>query len=293
MNSTAKQIFSSIVPNPVWKFLRKRRIIYKHTRVAEVCRLLIDEYLLSDFCTNGIPVRALKNLGTTKIIWQYWAQGFDNVPSVVQRCLDSVDRWGDDYVVIRLDDSSIMDYIVLPECINKKRPCMSRAYFSDLLRLCILAVYGGLWLDATVFLSGPIPEYVFEDEFFLYQRDPEEENKSYWENAYAYYFGWGKGFRVNMLSSVFYSSKDAGIVKMLCGLMIYYWYKGNTAIPDYFFLQIMFDVLIHEYFSDKNCKLVSDCIPHLLQQSMNDVAFKLASKEDILALTTVHKLTYK
>ena len=37
---------------------------------------------------------------------------------------------------------------------------ISRTHFSDLLRLCILAEHGGLWLDATFYCAHPIDEYV-------------------------------------------------------------------------------------------------------------------------------------
>ncbi|MBQ2527003.1 MAG: capsular biosynthesis protein, partial [Bacteroidales bacterium] len=59
--------------------------------------------------------------------------------------------------------------------------------------------------------------------------------------------------------------------------------------PDYFFFQILFDVL--PSFGDY--PLVSDCLPHYLQQSINDPSFPLMDKDEILKKIHIHKLTYK
>lgn len=293
MTARWKTALSRIIPRPIWNTIRERKIIHKHAQTAAICHELIGNYLAAVPYPGGLPIIRKKDLKTEKIIWQYWAQGFDNVPSVVQECLGSVDRWKGEYTVIRLHNGNISDYLAFPEYIQAARQYMSTAYFSDLLRICLLSVYGGLWLDATVLLSGPIPEYISSEEYFLYQRDPVEKNKTYWENAYAYYFGWAKGYRVNMLSSIFYSKKNGELVKSLCGVMLYYWKLGNTKIPDYFFLQILYDVLVNNPFNITKCRVISDCKPHFLQQYLNDPAFNLATKEEILRSTSLHKLTYK
>lgn len=293
MERRLKKTLSAIIPRPIWNKLREMQIERRHARVAAECKSLIDSYYENFGPEASLPLKAKKTFETQRIIWQYWAQGYDSAPDVVRQCYASVDKWADGFTIIRLDDNNIQDYITLPEFITDKLQYMSRAYFSDLLRLCILSQYGGLWLDATVFLSGMIPEYIYEGDFFLYQRDVEEKNKDYWKNVYAYYFGWGKGFRVNMLSSILYASKDSEVIRGLCGIMLYHWYKGSTSIPDYFFLQILFDVLIKEHFPDRNCRIVSDCKPHYLQQLINDPDFTLATKEEILNSISLHKLTYK
>lgn len=293
MNERVKHILSRLVPASVWNYLRDRKIVRRHRQVADVCDALVEEYYASSFSKSPLPVRPLKDLGTQKVIWQYWAQGFEDVPPVVRQCVDSVDKWAGEYRVIRLDDANLSDYLELPDYVEASRQYMSRAYFSDLLRLCILSVYGGLWLDATIFMSGPIPSYLEEGEFFLYQRDAGDANKKYWKNVYAYYFSWTDGFRVNMLSSILRASKGGELVSALCGIMLYHWHKGSKSIPDYFFLQILFDVLIKGRMAGRNCRIVSDCKPHYLQQLINDPGFNLASRDEILNSIPMHKLTYK
>ena len=260
-----------------WRKLRERKILVAHKRAAGIRKAPIDFGIVSK-----------KQFDTDKIIWQYWAQGYDDVPEVVKKCLDSVDRWSNDSTVIRLTDDNLSDYLDVPEFVQTKRSVFSRAFFSDLLRLMLLKTYGGVWLDATVYLSGQIPEDYWQYPFFIYRRDASEPNFKYWRNTYAYYFGWAKGFRVNMLSSVMFAKKGSKTANDLCNYMLLWW-KEHSDIPDYFFIQILYDV----YEGKESFPLVSDTLPHYLQQSINDPHFALMNREDILREIPIHKLTYK
>ena len=153
----------------LWRKLREQKILAIHRRMTSVCRTLIDEYQAHP---QEFDVKPKKDLGSERIIWQYWAQGYDQVPEVVRQCLDSVDRWAADYTIIRLSDANVSEYLDIPAFVQQKRAVFSVAHFADLLRLMLLKAYGGVWLDATVFLSGPIPgEYAGQDVFF-FRRDP-------------------------------------------------------------------------------------------------------------------------
>lgn len=285
-----KDVLSAVVPSGLWSWFRGKRILAHHRTVADVCESLIDSYYAEG--GNEFSIVPKVDLETERIIWQYWAQGYDGVPETVRKCLDSVDRFADRYRVIRLSDANLSEYLDIPEFVQKKRSMYSLAFFSDLLRCMLLSTYGGIWLDATVLLTAPIPREYRDAEFFLFQRDPDEKYKDYWKNTYAYYFGWDKGFRVNMLSSFLCAKKDSVVINDLSALMLKWW-KENDTLPDYFFFQILFDVLINGKLKGYNCPIVSDCLPHYLQQSINDPIFNLMSREDILATIPIHKLTYK
>ena len=269
----------------LWRKLRERKILRQHARVAGVCQHLIDDYRAHPTGENLSPK---KDLGTERIIWQYWAQGYDAVPPVVRECLDSVEEFAGDYTLVRLTDENLQEYLDLPEYVQQKRSLFSRAFFSDLLRVMLLSTYGGIWLDATVFLTAEIPEEYAQCDFFVFYRDPKEPDYKYWRSTYAYYYGWARGFRVNMLSSIMVAKKGSRTVSDLSALMLKWW-KENDYLPDYFFLQILFDV----YGLPADMPLVSDTLPHYLQQSMSDPSFSLMSREEIKASIPMHKLTYK
>lgn len=269
----------------IWRKLRERKILASHKKTAKICKDLIRQYQESPVEYRFEPK---KQFNTDRIIWQYWAQGYDSVPDVISNCLKSVDEFAKGYIIVRLTDENLVDYIDLPPFVKEKRNVYSRAFFSDLLRLILLRTYGGIWLDATILLTGPIPEELANQPFFVYRRDPNEPNYKYWRNTYAYYFGWAKGFRVNMLSSFMVAKKEDKTVSDLCNYLLFWW-ELNDYLPDYFFLMILFDV----YHCTEKFPLISDCIPHLLQQSINDPRFKLVTREKISQLTSIHKLTYK
>ncbi|MBR5660185.1 MAG: capsular biosynthesis protein [Bacteroidales bacterium] len=268
-----------------WRKLRERKILADHKRAADICKSLIDGYEANPI---DFGIKPKRQFNTDRIIWQYWAQGYDDVPDIVKKCLESVDKWSNNSTIIRLTDNNLSDYLEIPEFVQTKRSVFSRAFFSDLLRLMLLKTYGGVWLDATVCLSGPIPENYWQYPFFIYRRDASEPNIKYWRNTYAYYFGWAKGFRVNMLSSIMFAKKGSETAADLCNYMLLWW-KEHTDIPDYFFIQILYDV-----YKDKEAfPLISDTLPHYLQQSINDPRFTIMKREDILREIPIHKLTYK
>lgn len=284
-----KTLIKKLVPSGIWRLLRQKAIISAHNKCAKICENLVNDFCLHDNVQKPVAKKSFEN---DRIIWQYWAQGYDNIPEIVRHCLDTVDKYASGYTIIRLSDANLNDYLELPEYIADKRNIYSFAFFSDLLRVMLLSVYGGLWLDATVMLSTPLPQEYFEYDFFLFQRDPDEVNRHYWESVYAYYYGWHKNFKVNMLSSIFFAKKGSAVVSDLASLMMKWW-REHDDIPNYFFLQILFDVLIKGKYAGMNCPIVSDCKPHYLQQSINDPKFSLMDRESILSTIPMHKLTYK
>lgn len=272
-----------------WPLIRRRKILHGHARAVEICHKYLEEKNPEDFVERLMAVRP--QLKGKRIIWQYWGQGFEEVPELVRVCLASVDRWRGSCTLIRLDESNIKDYILIPKDIRKALDKLSRAAWSDVLRMCLLTLYGGCWLDATVFLTSPLPERYWNMPLFMFQRDDKEPDKKYWENAFAHYFGWGKEFRVNVLSSIIFAKPDNPEISEFTNLLL------NLDIleekfPHYFIPHILYDVIRTEF--HKDCVNVeSDCIPHWLQQYMNDPKFFIADFEEILRKTGIHKLTYK
>lgn len=269
----------------LWRKLRERKILAAHKRTAKICEDLLTRYQAAP---EHFDLTPKKQFDSERIIWQYWAQGYDDVPPVVRECLDSVERFAAGCTIVRLSDANLAEYLDLPDFVQQKRDVFSRAFFSDLLRLMLLKTYGGLWLDATIFLSAPIPEAYWSYPFFVFRRDRHEPYVAYWRNTFAYYFGWAKGFRVNMLSSFMAAKKGSVTASELCGAMLLWW-KEHEDLPDYFFLQILFDV----YPQKEPFPLVSDTLPHYLQQTKSDPSFNLMDKDEILRTIPIHKLTYK
>jgi mannosyltransferase OCH1-like enzyme len=108
--------------------------------------------------------KAEKALGP---VWQYWEQGVENAPPIVQRCLQSVQKHQGDRERILLDGETMRQYVDLPNHIWNKRHLMTKQHFSNFVRLSLLKRHGGTWLDATIMLTQPIPKSVEECSFLM------------------------------------------------------------------------------------------------------------------------------
>lgn len=289
MLSSLKMTLKYILPQFIIRKIRYASIIRKQKKCLAELNWIVEN-ISRDLLAEIKPQKKIDN---KKIIWQYWAQGFDssNVPDLLKVCFKSVELHSQDYTVIRISDDNVNEFIEFPEWMKDKMPKMSKAHFSDLLRCVILSFYGGVWLDAAVFMSGDIPEYVLKDDFFMYRRDNHEKYKSFWENTFAYYFGYSSEFAVRSLIGIMYSSKDGAVVSDFATMLLTFW-KNYDCSPDYFFFQI----LIEEYFRkypELQPRLVNDTIPHLLRQYINEKPAPSYSFTEIMQETTIHSLNYK
>lgn len=227
------------------------------------------------------------------VIWQYWGQGATiNLPPIVKLCFKSIDAHRGDYSVIRLDDSNLSRYLDLPDFIlaKKQNKSLGTAFFSDLIRLALLQTYGGIWADATILLTDTIPPAIANADLFMFQRDNNAKNKRFWIEYNPLYFGWDKGHRVNVLNSFIVSKKSNPIVGACLSLLLYFW-KIQAESPHYFFFQILFDVLIKDYYAQRQPFIVDDTLPHLLQTKRYDT-FDKSMFDFILQQSPIHKMTY-
>jgi len=101
----------------------------------------------------------------TKIIWMYWAQGWDNAPDLVQKCRYSWEVLNPEYQLVALDDLSVSKYFDIPPEISVDHPEIPVQQISDLIRIGLLAKHGGIWADATLMCSLPLHEWL--PEYYL------------------------------------------------------------------------------------------------------------------------------
>lgn len=281
-----------LIPNALWRKVRYALIIRNHKRCKRELSSLFeqtDNELLSE-------IKPLKKLSDDKIIiWQYWAQGVNSssMPDLVKICMNSVVRHAEvaGYTLLRISDENLDEYLEIPDWLKSKKRTMSKAHFADLLRCVLLSKYGGLWLDASVFLTGDIPSYILNSDFFMYRRDDSEKYKEYWQDTFAYYWGWSPNFMVKTLIGIMYAKKGNKTIADFASILLNFWKKYDTA-PDYFFFQILIEAYLKKY-PESVLTSISDTIPHLLRQYINENPAPNYSFSDILQKTTVHSLNYK
>lgn len=285
-----KPFYNLFVPRSIRKHIEKQAKLDQQQHLAKCWLELIELYqqgLLPKF-----SIKPKKEFKHQKIIWQYWGQGIKNLPDVVQLCFASVNQYQEDFIVIRLDDDNIHDYLDFPNFVWQKRnnPEFKPVFFSDLLRLALLYYYGGVWIDATIVLTNQLDKRFVNADFFAFQRSMEVFDKSEWHLFNQDYFSWNKNHKVNMLSSILFAKKNNPFVYDWLQLLLFFWENSNK-ITHYFFFQILFNELKTKTNYLNNVLLVDDTLPHLLAKTLNR-PFNPKEWQDILNKTHIHKLTY-
>lgn len=121
-----------------------------------------------------------------RIIWICWFQGAENAPPLVKRCIESVQQQANGAKVVLLTDENIADFIELPAHIRQKytQGRISKAHYSDIVRCALLYQYGGIWMDATLFVTRPLPDHFFTLPFSSLRFEPDADarpiGKGYW-----------------------------------------------------------------------------------------------------------------
>ncbi len=285
-----KLFYNGLVPRPIrhkWNFFYLN--IPTQKKVANYWHNIIEEYLSDKI--EKYNIKPKKDLGNKKVIWQYWGQGLDDLPEIVQLSFASVDKFKGDYEVIRITDDNLNEYLDFPDFIKEKRennPAFKPVFFSDVLRMALINTYGGVWLDATILLTDTIPTKYETYDLFMFSRNPNSVNK-HWGDKPDMYFSWIPDYNVKHLSSIVYGHKNSEISSVVLDLLLYFW-KTEDKIPHYFFFQIMLNELKTMQVISYDTMVADDTLPHLLQGLLND-KFDETRYKEIIHQTSLHKLT--
>lgn len=243
----------------------------------KVYRYIKKKY--SRYISSYIPTQDIieeKKYVREKTIWVCWWQGEENAPIIVKRCISSLHHYETEWNIQLITKENYLEYVTFPDYIVKKweQGIVSNTHMSDLLRLELLTRYGGMWIDATVFLTDKIPAYIFEKKLFMFKVMSKENH------------------RVEYNSWLIFSKKNNELLKTTRYLLYKYWEKENK-LREYFLLHIMMTVIIESYpeYVDK-IYYIPDELEHILGRNWlkqyDETYWKI-----LTALTSIHKLTTK
>ena len=212
-------------------------------------------------------------------VWVFWMQGMDNAPALVQRCYRSLQENLKNRDIVLITQENLNEYVQFPDYIIDKlnRGIITYTHLSDLLRVELLIRYGGTWIDATVFCSGPnIPQYMLDADFFVFQNLRPGDNGD-----------------VLNFSSWFMTSCSNNKLLLVTRELLYAYWKKNNAMIDYFLIH-HFMMIAAKYYKEDWDKTIQfpNSLPHVLLLML----FNQFNQEKWIAITTAcpfHKLTYK
>ncbi|MGL6200634.1 MAG: capsular polysaccharide synthesis protein [Lachnospiraceae bacterium] len=108
-------------------------------------------------------------------VWVLWWQGYDSAPEIVKRCIDSQRLALSDqsYEYHLLTQENIWSFIELPDVIKEKYDsgCITLTHLSDVIRVLLLAKYGGLWIDSTIFMSNDFTDDIRKFKFYTNKKN--------------------------------------------------------------------------------------------------------------------------
>lgn len=213
-----------------------------------------------------------------KVIYIYWAQKFINAPYIVKQCLLSWRLKNPTWKIIELDDENLCEYInIEKEIPNIKNKEITKTSYSDIIRIFLLAKYGGCWCDATLFCHQSLDIWLHEyisTGFFGFRLGNTEPTNS----KVACKLCNDAHFHERMLSSWFlYSEENNYIVKQWKKMTIRYWNKHNKKHKNgYFWFHFLFTEL---YNSDKEFKKMFDSTSKCKHKT-RDIFLLMKNKRD-------------
>ena len=224
-----------------------------------------------------------------KIIWTMWQQGEAQMPETVQASMKTIKDFAkrNDCEFYLLTDENLADFINIPIDITEKykKKELSAAHYSDIIRFSLLYQYGGIWMDATLFVSPYATVKMFEGDFFSLNHPPtypEQMERTIGDFKWSGFFLAGQ--------------KGGSHFKHIRDLYLYYVRKYPVFIHylmmDYFILS--------EYQCNPYFENLVDRLPILapaervwfLRDHAHDL-FEEKEWEEVLKTTPIMKTTYK
>lgn len=223
------------------------------------------------------------NQKNSKIIWTLWMQGYKNAPELVKCTIDSIRKFAElnNFQFILLEEDTIEKYIVFPKLIKEKMDLGIIDYtkISDILRVSLLAKYGGTWVDATIYMKEEFDSSLLLQNYYTIKTGGIEDYSPNISNN-----RW-KGFFLSGNSSLFSFTRD----------FFFEYYSRYDIAVDYLLIDYIFDIAYKYDEKIKNQMLeLEKSNPNLfwLENHLGD-EFDQKVWNNIIETTKVFKTTYK
>lgn len=254
------------------------RIVRRERKQQAILHFLRTEY--KDIILKYRQEREVISQSSQAPIWVCWWQGKETMPPIVQACFRSLCIHAGNHPVHLITQKNISEYTAIPNYILQKVQDgkISFTHFSDILRMCLLYEHGGLWTDATVYVSQPIPEEVFQKPLFTIASHIDTDNISQ---------GRWTGFILG--------SCPKGILCSFTREVFFQYWKRKNRLLDYFLIDYIIATAYNNLLS-VNQSLNSIPTSHtrlfdmenMLNLSYNEKEFSSLCQQQIF-----HKLSYK
>lgn len=271
----------------------------RHKESLAAQEILLNQtrtYLATEADLAALPPAKQELPGNT--VWQLWFQGEENAPALIRKCLSSVRQHTSGRPYVLLTNENLHDYLDIPDYIMQKYRAgnIGHAHFSDVVRLLLLAQYGGTWIDATVLLTAPLPDEVEQAPFFVFKSTdfclyPRLPRSTKWLREIQ-----PLGNPYHCCSNWFiHASRGNRLVCIILASLLRHWKQEDSAI-NYFVMHLLITLAV---LSDDDCRRIFESMPtmgnhypHILQH-MLDEDFNPDIFTEVSAVSFAHKLTHR
>lgn len=158
------------------------------------------------------------------IAWSMWWQGEKNAPDIIKACWESKKRNLPKSVKqIIITEENYKKYVDIPDYIMSKvnEGNIRLTHLSDIIRSILLYKYGGIWMDAAILMTAPMPKECLENT--LYTR------RAY-DGQYPYYARFGSDLSWNIQ---FFCAKPGNVLFQFWMEAFFYYFKKNNKLKYY------------------------------------------------------------
>lgn len=215
-----------------------------------------------------------------KRVWCFWWQKPEHAPELVKICFRSLKEQFPEREAVIITEENIRNYIKLPDFVYQKlgEGKISFAFFSDILRMSLLAEYGGIWCDATIYLMDSPEEEMRNYEFYTVKgrRDKTYVSENRW-------------------SGFFIKAPKGCPLCAACRDLLYAYCRSQEELIDYFLIDYLIDFL---YENDEAIRSLIDSVPvnnpgcHELQGLLN-MPFSESAVRQTAEESCIFKLNYR
>lgn len=205
--------------------------------IIKIKHFYIEKWLCKEIINYDNDINNTNEVSPSNELWVFWAQGFDNAPELIKLCINSIKRNCNDWNFHLLSLSNVKEYIDLPSFIWRKlnNTSITLTEFSDILRFALLNKYGGLWIDATTFVTKQIS--ISDTSKYwttkLYEKEIECVSHCRWNIA------------------LMYIPKGNEYANFIYKALITYW-QNQTVLIDYFLTDYFTDISLRQIETFKN-----------------------------------------
>ena len=277
----------------IWEILRcvlrrqsMKQVYPKITR--KVGEILLEKYkaplnppLGGAFSAQEIAPEALPQRGSGEgaFIWFSWLQGLESAPPLVHACLRSLQSLPDAEVVV-INRDNYQDYVEFPPHILEKyrKGRIPHATMSDMLRLALLARYGGVWIDATVLATY------------------REEHAAFWQGirqSPLFFYRYFSGGRVVGISTWFIAARAGNPIVIETLQQMYAYWKDYDCLVDYYLIHLFLSASANRHPESVGTMPRGNSRHALLLAGSLEKPYDAAAWDDLTTHVPFHKLSYR